>query len=190
MRTSALLMILALGAGATVHSADEPPTPSVPAVWKQHKLDFVYFGRTSRYSCLGMRDKVRALMLDVGVRNDLKIQMYGCEIDRIRLRDISPGLILHFSAPQPADHADGQGKPFDAHYVTFDFRQDPLRNLNIGDCELVEEFARQVLPLLSTRNLKKDITCVPYQQSGSVFRVSGEVLVALPGPDEGHRKRN
>ena len=92
MRTSALLMILALGAGATVHSADESSTPSVPAVWKQHKLDFVYFGRTSRYSCLGMRDKVRALMLDVGVRNDLKIQMYGCEIDRIRLRDISPGL--------------------------------------------------------------------------------------------------
>lgn len=190
MRTSAILMILALGACATAHPADTPPTAPVPAVWKQHKLDFVYFGRTSRYSCLGMRDKVRALMLEVGVRNDLKIQMYGCEIDRIRLRDINPGLVLRFSAPAPANAKDGDVKPFDAHYVAFDFHQDALRNLNIGDCELVEEFARQVLPLLSTRNLKKDITCVPYQQSGSVFRVSGEVLKSVPGPDERNRKVN
>lgn len=183
-------MILALGAGVTARSADAPSAGEVPAVWKQHKLDFVYFGRTSRYSCLGMRDKVRALMLDVGIRNDLKIRMYGCEIDHVRARDINPGLILHFSASVPAGTAGTEGKPFNAHYVAFDFHQDALRNLNVGDCELVEEFARQILPLLTTRNVKKDITCVPYQQSGSVFRVSGEVLKAMPGPDANHGKVN
>ena len=54
-----------------------------------------------------------------------------------------------------------------------------FRNLNIGDCELVEEFVRQVIPKLAVRNLQRDITCVPYQQSSGSYRVSGEVLKPL-----------
>ena len=56
----------------------------------------------------------------------------------------------------------------------------PFRNMGIADCELVEEFARQILPKLATRDLKQDITCVPYQQSGSRFLVRGEILRTLP----------
>jgi hypothetical protein len=40
--------------------------------------------------------------------------------------------------------------------------------------------SRQVLPKLVTRNLKQDITCVPYQQSGGRFLVRGEILRSLP----------
>jgi hypothetical protein len=52
--------------------------------------------------------------------------------------------------------------------------------MGAADCELVEEFAHQVLPKLATRNLKQDITCVPDQQSGGRFLVRGEILRSLP----------
>lgn len=186
MRTSFLLLILACcGTGVTL-AADAPATTQ-PSVWKQYKLDFHYFGRTSRYSCDGMRDKVRALLLEMGVRKDMRLSTYGCEIGRIELRGMNPGLSIQFSAPVAPGTAGAEDKPFDARYAAFDFHQDAFRNLNIGDCELVEEFAKQVLPLLSVRNLKQDITCVPYQQSGGSYRVSGEVLRAIAPPEAAQR---
>jgi len=188
MRVSTLLLVLACsGVGGAV-AADTQSQPLLPAVWKHQKLDFHYFGRTSRYSCDGMRDKVRALLLEVGVRKDLRLLTYGCEIGRIELKGMNPGLSIEFSSPVPQiPNGAGGVEPFEAHYVTFDFHQDAFRNLNVGDCELVEEFAKQILPLLSTRNLKQDITCVPYQQSGGSYRVSGEVLKAVPAPDATQR---
>jgi hypothetical protein len=150
-------------------------------VWKHQKLEFHYFGRTSRYSCDGLRDKVRAMLLEMGVRKDLRVIAHGCEIGRISLQGLNPGLSIEFHSPAPRGEADkpaadDAGKPFEARYEPFNFRQDAFRNLNIGDCELVEEFMRQVIPKLVVRELKQDVTCVPYQQAGGRYRVSGEVL--------------
>ena len=52
--------------------------------------------------------------------------------------------------------------------------------MGVGDCELVEEFVRQILPKLATRNVRQDITCIPHQLSGSRYWVRGEVLKPLP----------
>lgn len=186
----ALAVLFPVMLGLPALGADVQPAPAgstVPAVWKQTKIDFHYFGRTSRYSCDGLRDKVRALLLDMGVRTDMRLRTTGCEIGRISLVGINPGLTIEFSAPSPQADA---GDTFDARYVPFNFHQDAFRNLNIGDCELVEEFVRQVIPKLAVRNLQRDISCVPYQQSSGSYRVSGEVLkpVALPTPAAGERK--
>ena len=174
---AALLVPVLLGLPALGAEPQPASAATVPAVWKQTKIEFHYFGRTSRYSCDGLRDKVRALLLDMGVRNDLRLRTSGCEIGRISLVGINPGLSIEFSAPALQADADNS---FDARYVPFNFRQDAFRNLTIGDCELVEEFVRQVIPKLAVRNLQRDVTCVPYQQSGGSYRVSGEVLKPVP----------
>ncbi len=44
----------------------------ISAVWKERRLDFFYKGRLARYSCDGLRDKVRALLLDLGARRDVR----------------------------------------------------------------------------------------------------------------------
>jgi hypothetical protein len=59
---------------------------------------------------------------------------------------------------------------------------DAFRNFGIGDCELVDEFNRQILPRFTTRNVKPDITCVPNQLVGSRFFVSGEALMMATRP--------
>jgi predicted aconitase len=72
----------------------------------------------------------------------------------------------------------------DARFEPFTLTSDAFRNLSVADCELVEEFARQILPKLSARDVKSDITCVPYQTSGSRFMVRGQILRALPRAEQ------
>jgi hypothetical protein len=149
----------------------------IAAVWKEQHLNFVYMGRTSRYSCDGLRDKVRAMLLDLGARRDIRISAVGCE------GSMGPSLNIVVSTPALPNAAakplhPGDLAAVDARFETFTITSDPFRNMEM-DCELVEEFARQILPKLVTRELKKDITCVPYQQSRSRFLVRGKILRTL-----------
>ncbi len=170
-------------------AAGEEVTVAVPAVWKEQRLEFSYMGRTARYSCEGLREKVRSLLLDLGARRDLKIAVPACnESDNPALRGyLGPRLSIVFSSPVLPDaavqplHA-GDLSPVDAHYEPFTLTSDAFRNYGVGDCELVEDFVRQILPKLATREVKQDITCAPYQGNGSRFFVHGEILRAARIP--------
>jgi hypothetical protein len=162
----------------------------LPAVWKEQRVDFSYMGRTARYSCEGLRDKMRSLLLDLGARRDLQVSVLACnesESEPLSRGYIGPRLSIVFSSPVPPAaaaqplHA-GDLSPVDAHYESFTITSDAFRNYGVGDCELVQEFARQILPKLATRDVKQDITCVPYQGSGSRFFVRGEILRAATVP--------
>jgi hypothetical protein len=160
------------------------------AVWREQHLDFFYVGRTSRYTCDGLRDKVRAMLLDLGARRDLKIAAIGCEdTGQMRARSSAPSLNITFSAPALPDRTvkplhEGDLSATDARFESFTIASDTFRNLGFGDCELVEEFTHQILPKLVTRALKSDITCVPHQASGSRFLVKGEILKPLPRAEQ------
>src|ERR1700675_4689975 len=75
----------------------------IAAVWKEQHLRFFYMGRTSRYSCDGLREKVRAMLLDLGARRDLTITALGCEVAaaRARLGSLGPSLSIVVSTPAP-----------------------------------------------------------------------------------------
>ncbi len=174
---------------AGVAASSVPPSAGgnpIAAVWKERRLDFFYKGRMARYSCDGLRDKVRALLLDLGARRDVKIVAAGCEDDdRTHGRARSSSLSIVFSAPAlPSISAKpstpGDLAAIDAHFEVFTMASDAFRNMGIGDCELVEEFTRQILPTLITRKVKRDIACMPDGSSGSRFLVQGEVLKTLP----------
>jgi hypothetical protein len=163
---------------------------TIASVWKLQKIEFHYFGRTSRYSCDGMSDKVRTLLMRMGARRDMKLSTNGCEIGRINLKGVNPGLSIEFWAPFPVTTADrpvtgAEPQAIDARYATFAFQQDVFRDLDVGDCELVEEFVRQILPHFATRSIAQNIACVPYQHLGGSYRVSGEVLTAVMTPADG-----
>ncbi len=191
IRLAAIGLIAALAAWPCAAASGT----NVPAVWQKHHLSFVYMGRTSRYSCDGLSDKVRAMLMDLGARRDLRITAIGCE-EYGRppgANSLSPSLDINFSSPAVPDgpvkprHA-GDLAPLDARYEPFKITTDAFRNMERGDCELVEEFARQILPKLATRDLKQDITCIPYQLSGSHYLVRGLILRALPSAERSARQ--
>ena len=168
-------------------AADPVVGSPLQAVWKEQHLEFAYVGRTARYSCQGLRDKMRSLLLDLGARRDLQVTLYACDesesLRSLGREYIGPRLSLIFSAPALPDAASkplhaGDLIPVNARYEPFTLTSDAFRNYGVGDCELVEEFARDILPHLSTRNVKQDITCIPYQASGSRYFIRGEILRA------------
>jgi hypothetical protein len=188
MRSVWALAVAGLMYFAPFGPADAQNATGVPvaAVWKEQHLNFFYMGRTSRYSCEGLRDKVRAMLLDLGARRDIRITALDCEgvAARARPGSLSPSLAIVVSTPAlPNTSAKplhpGDLAAVDARFERFTITSDAFLNMGIADCELVEEFSRQILPKLVTRNVKQDITCVPFQQSGSRFLVRGEVLRTL-----------
>ncbi len=187
MRSIWALAGVGLVFAASVWSADAGGGKPVAAVWKEQQLRFFYTGRTSRYSCDGLRDKVRAMLLDLGARRDLRIEALGCEgtAARTRLGAPGPSLNIVFSALALPDTKLKPLNPGDlgrvvARFEAFAITSDAFRNMGVADCELVEEFAHQILPRLVTRHVKQDISCVPFQQSGGRFLVRGEILRTVP----------
>jgi hypothetical protein len=170
-----------------------PPVPgnATPAVWKEQHVEFLYKGRTSWYSCDGLRNKVRAMLLDLGARRDLQIVALGCgDYRRAHVQPSALRLSIVFSSPALPDAA---AKPLhagdlaatDARFEEFTITSDAFRNMGIGDCELVQEFSRQLLTKLVSRGVRQDIRCVPDKPSGSRsagprFFIHGEVLKTLP----------
>jgi hypothetical protein len=158
----------------------------LPAVWKEQHLQLTYLGRTSRYSCDGLRDKVRALLIELGARRDMKIVAAGCaELgEHLHPGRFMPNVHVVFSSPALPDTAKpqhaGDLSAVDARFEAFAITSDAFRNMDIGDCELVEDFARQILPKLAVRDLREDIACVPYEESGSRYLIRGRILRALP----------
>jgi hypothetical protein len=156
------------------------------AVWRAQRVEFFYVGRTSRYSCDGLRDKVRAMLIDLGVRRDLTIVAIGCAgYDRVSAGPAGLRLKIEFSSPAlPESGAkplrEGDLAAVDARFQAFRIASDAFRDMGIGDCELVQQFAQQLLPKLAVREVHQDVVCVPYQPNASRFLVRGEILKPLP----------
>jgi hypothetical protein len=187
MRTLLLIAVVGVLFALPLRAAAAVGSP-LQAVWKEQHLEFSYMGRTARYSCQGLRDKMRSLLLDLGVRRDLQVLLLGCDESAPLGRGyLGPRLSLVFSSPALPEPSSkplhpGDLTAVDARYESFTLTSDAFRNYGVGDCELVEEFAKEILPHLSARDVKQDITCVPYQTSGSRFWVRGEILRAVKVP--------
>ena len=59
-----LAMLAALPAAAGELESDE-----VAAAWKRYEVDLVYMGFTTRYTCGGLKSKVKLLLKHVGARD-------------------------------------------------------------------------------------------------------------------------
>jgi hypothetical protein len=192
------LTVAACSLARSAHAAPGPgagPAPATvagnprAAVWRAQRIEFFYVGRTSRYSCDGLRDKVRAMLIDLGARPDLTIIAIGCVgYDRMSSGPAGLRLKVEFSSPAlPAPSAkplrEGDLAAVDARFQSFRIASDAFRDMGIGDCELVQQFAQQLLPRLTVRDVHQDVVCVPYQPNASRFLVRGEVLKPLP-PEE------
>jgi hypothetical protein len=147
---------------------------AVPAVWQKHEYSFVFMGFTSTYSCDGLAGALKRLLLQSGARADVKAYPRPC--GRADRPEKLAGAQLTFYTLAPAgpghegEPAMGTWKP--VHFATHD------REMQEGDCELVEQFSKTLLPMFTTRAVDARLTCVPHQSS--YFSLGYEVLAPLP----------
>jgi hypothetical protein len=181
---SAIALALLLSIIAPVRA--EAPADTAPpawAVWTPKELRFVYMGFTSHYSCDGLRDKMRAILLQLGARPDLTVREVPCSGFAGRPTEF-PGVTVSMNVPAPWDASmtNPSATPFPAHWKSVEIStdRDPLREA--GDCELVEQVKAHVLPLFNARQVDYRSTCVPNQLQIGGTQLKAEVLIADPQP--------
>jgi hypothetical protein len=143
-------------------------------------------GFTSTYSCDGLADKIKVLLLAAGARHDVKSTPGACASgfgrpDKFARADLT----FYTLAPLGGDASSGggmppDGKPIDGRWLPVSFADRSPRELTTGDCELVEQFRSNVLPMFTTRNVENHTTCIPHENSGSVISLRFESFAALP----------
>jgi hypothetical protein len=181
VRMSSCRLILPVAALLTL--APVAGQAQVAATWKRHEIEFTYMGFTTRYSCEGLRSKLRLLLQASGARPDFAVNTRSCASGPGEMAEF-PRVQVVFHVPEmpPAgNHVAGESTA--ARWKKVDLRRHQPTDLEIGDCELVEQFRDRVLAAFTTRNLVSEINCIPHQLAGSSFRLEYEVLVGLPSAE-------
>jgi hypothetical protein len=183
MARRAALLALALAAAMPV-LADEDQPAEEPAAWTQHEVDLQYMGFTTRYTCGGLRSKVKLLLKHLGARSDIKILERGCEYGYEKVADF-PRLKITFWAPTiPKEGDKDVGEPVLGVWKQVVIKRDSPKGLEMGDCELVEAFRDRVLPKFVTRSAQGDVNCIPHQLVGNRIDLRFEVLTGIQSVDQ------
>jgi hypothetical protein len=191
---------LMLGSGAATAA---PPLAddgvALEAVWKVQHLTFIYRGSGTIYTCHGLQDKLEKILRSVGAHDSLRLQAYACDeaigMARVRIAMQSPvaaapetvrALTTYDSQQQLTARVRNERLPnaedierFAAVWKTVSFARDRKMRLAPGDCELVRQVRRTILPLLSVRIVYEDSRC----SSMSPPRLTVSALVAAATAD-------
>lgn len=175
---TAALVAAALCAGmspavrAAEGSADEP------AAWVQKVVNFRYVGFTTKYSCDGLMDRMRRILLKLGARADLRMTGYGCI--GANSPETTPGVRIVMYVLQPAGAT--AAKTVTAHWETVDLLADRDLLDAALDCELISQLNRDVLPLFAPRHADYSATCSVHAPVIGATRLKADVLVADAAP--------
>jgi len=158
--------------------ADDASSHSA-GVWQKHEYSFQFLGFTTTYSCDGLADKLKTLLIASGARPDATARAGACASgfgrpDKFARADLT------FYTLAPAGSVASDSKPVDGVWIPVTIARYRPRELGTGDCELVEQFRSNVLGMCTTRNVESHTTCVPHQLSGSNIDLKFESFAAPP----------
>jgi hypothetical protein len=180
LSSAAALALAGICAAACVAPAPATNGKVVTATWQHHHVNFSYFGITTLYSCTGLENDIRSLLLYFGARKDAKVSAQGCPqgpdvpsrqaIINADFYSLTPG-----TAPNspPSDVVQAQWVP-----VVVNPRQPYF--MSGGDCELIFEMKDLISNNFSLRNLDYRTDCVPREINIEGFSIKAEALTARP----------
>jgi hypothetical protein len=149
-------------------------------VWTPKEVTFTYMGFTAYYSCDGLRDTVKRMLLQLGARkDDLKVYEEPCSGDPDRPNPF-PGVRIKMSVLAPAPSAPSSDTAaVEAQWKTvkLPYRENPINAA--GECELLEQFKKAILPAFTARNVDLHAACVPHQLEPLGTSLQADVLVPV-----------
>jgi hypothetical protein len=160
-------------------SADEPSARE-RGVWQKHEYSFVFMGFTSTYSCDGLADKIKVLLIAAGARHDAKSWPGACANGFGSPDKFARANLTFYTLAPIGPDTPSESKQVDGVWRPVSFADRSPRELSTGDCELVEQFRNNVLPMFTTRNVDDHTTCIPHQNSGSLISLRFESFTAPP----------
>lgn len=181
-------LLFGLFAAGAAEADASPGADTSPGTWQKHQYSFVAMTFTSTYSCDGLADKLKLLLLAAGARPDVKASAGACARGFGQVDKLARAELTFYTLSPDADAKAGEGAAGQWRPVTLSARSP--RELGVGDCELVDQFRTQLLPMFATRDISNQTTCVPHQDSGSVISLKFESFAALQPKPQTARAAN
>ena len=176
---------------------------TVQAIWKHQEIAFYFQSFTTFYSCTGLEGKLERIMRALGVHAKIRVRSADCPSSVARM----PRVVMNVASPVEAtpealaerdenksvreltERLRGKStRPIDSlEQFPAQWRKVSLTRgrlaLEPGDCELIEQLQRKVLPKLAVRVTDDDLRCSPNQLTLGQPRLEVEVLMEMPSPD-------
>ena len=158
-------------------SAGAPAAAGSGAQWRQQTLKFSYDGITTLYTCDGLEDKVRVILLAFGASNDVKVRATGCDRG-MNLPTRFAWVEANYSALVPAA-ADATGTGMvKGNWTPIQIAPNRPSFMGAGECELIESMRDALAKGFTLRNVQYRTSCMPHQVTLGSYTVSAEVLKA------------
>jgi hypothetical protein len=163
--------------GVTAFSINLPAyADPIEAQWQVHQFRFRYSGFNTHYTCDGIKRTLKRLLRLVGARDDVRIESSCHNPARVQRFH---RVLLAFAIPVAADKTDISREIIPAEWQEVRIVGNISRYMDAGDCELIDQFYRQVLSKLSVRKVKKSLFCTPRGQGLSTLNIRMITLKAL-----------
>jgi hypothetical protein len=171
----------------------------VPAVWKQQEISFVYRGGASTHTCGGLRTQLRSLLIALGAHEATTVTAVECDdaglARRVAIVVASPFEAAAADRDPPhsstaaliarvrSERLEEAPAIFPARWKTISFASSMRLRLSTGDCELLKQLQRDVMPRLSVRVLRDKMRRQCDFGSGNRPQLVVAALVAAPEHD-------
>ncbi len=175
--------LLGLWCGCADSIAATANTPSaapelVRGEWQHRKLTFSYVGFTAAYTCDGLENHVRQILLNIGARKDLKVTATGCP-GPFNTPSHSAFVNVDFYALVPAADTAGS-ESVKAYWTALELTPQRPNFMGGGDCELIQGMKDLITENFTLRSVEYRTSCVPNEITLNGFSVKGQALRALP----------
>ena len=166
---------------AAAVDAATPPAEIVTGAWQHHTVMFNYFGVTSLYTCDGLEDQVRQILLHLGARKDAKVYASGCP-GPYNTPSNTAWVKADFYTPTPAA-AEAEGPDIvKARWTALEVTPRRPNFMGDGDCELIQEMKDLIIKNFSLRGVEYRTSCFPHEVSLDSYAVKGQALRAVTPP--------
>jgi hypothetical protein len=190
----ATVLVLMTSAAIAQSPADDAV---VEAVWKPQRVNFVYRGYSTLYSCRSLQDKLEKILRTVGARGHIELRSYSCDdelaIARFQIAltspvEATPDNVEQLTTYDARDEliarvrgerlASAEDLPrFPAVWKTISFARSREMKLAPGDCELVQQLRRHILPRMAVHIVRDQVRC---SQFGNIGKPQLTVSALVP----------
>lgn len=169
--------VLSVGVGTAADLPQQPSGATEPAVWQHHQELVNYYGVTATFTCTGIEERLRRLLLYFGARKEgLKVSPM-CTSQFAPMQQIF--VRVEFDSLAPASSASGgaSGEQVNGEWADLHITPtDPLFR-DRGECELFQSMKDLLTKSFTVRDVQFRTTCTPYDTTLKDYNITGQVLV-------------
>jgi hypothetical protein len=159
--------------------AADPPSDAtaIAGTWQHHTMNINYYGITSLYTCYGLEDHVKEILVHFGARKDAKVRATGCAYGP-DVPSHTAWINADFYTLAPA--SDGAPNTVKAYWTRREIGPKRPFFMGDGDCELVDDMKDLISKNFALKDLQYETDCVPHEINLNGFHVKADALIAVP----------